>query len=290
MAVKRRGLGRGLEALIGAPEGVLQNLERASGESLRRLPIESIHRGSFQPRVHFEPASLEELAASIRAQGVLQPIVVRTHGDEYELIAGERRWRAAQLAGLQEIPAVIRDLDDSAAAAIALIENIQRENLNALELANGLQRLIKEFGLTHQQVADTVGRSRASVSNLLRLLELADEVKSLLDHNELEMGHARALLALSPAQQIQLGRRIAKQGLSVRETEDLVRKMQLPVVDKSKGAAAQSTDPNIKRLERELADQLGARVQIQHNRKGDGKLVIHYKSSDELDGVLRRFR
>lgn len=290
MAVKRRGLGRGLEALIGAPEGVLQNLERASGESLRRLPIESIHRGSFQPRVHFEPESLEELAASIRAQGVLQPIVVRTHGDEYELIAGERRWRAAQLAGLQEIPAVIRDLDDSAAAAIALIENIQRENLNALELANGLQRLIKEFGLTHQQVADTVGRSRASVSNLLRLLELADEVKNLLDHNELEMGHARALLALSPAQQIQLGRRIAKQGLSVRETEDLVRKMQLPAVDKGKAAAAQSNDPNIKRLERELTDQLGARVQIQHNRKGDGKLVIHYKSSDELDGVLRRFR
>jgi ParB family chromosome partitioning protein len=288
MAAKRRGLGRGLEALIGAPEGALQHLERASGESLRKLPIESINRGAFQPRVHFEPEALEELAASIRAQGVLQPIVVRTRGTEYELIAGERRWRAAQLAGLDEIPAVIRDLDDSAAAAIALIENIQRENLNALELANGLQRLINEFGLTHQQVADSVGRSRASVTNLLRLLELADEVKSLLDRKELEMGHARALLVLAPAQQIQLAHRIAKQGLSVRETETLVRKLQTQ--GSKKPAQGKAGDPNIRRLEQELADKLGARVEIQHSRKGDGKLVIHYKSSDELDGVLRRFR
>ncbi len=287
MAAKRRGLGRGLEALIGAPEGVLQQIEDAPQEQLRKLPIESIHRGSFQPRVHFETDALEDLAASIRTQGILQPIVVRVSGGEYELIAGERRWRAAQLAGLEEIPAVVRELDDTAAAAIALIENIQRENLNALELANGLQKLINEFGLTHQQVAESVGRSRVSVSNLLRLLELPDEVKNLLDQGQLDMGHARALLALSAPQQIQLGQRVAKQGLSVRETENLVRKLLTPTAkkkDKSK------SDPNISRLEQELADKIGAKVQIQHSSKGQGKLVIHYKSSDELDGVLRRFR
>ncbi|MBN1378730.1 MAG: ParB/RepB/Spo0J family partition protein [Gammaproteobacteria bacterium] len=288
MATKRRGLGRGLEALIGAPEGALQRLENASSEQLRKLPIESINRGSFQPRTHFEPEALEELAASIRTQGVLQPIVVRTMGDEYELIAGERRWRAAQLAGLQEIPAVVRDLDDTAAAAIALIENIQRENLNALELANGLQRLINEFGLTHQQVAEAVGRSRASVTNLLRLLELAEEVKGFLDRGELEMGHARALLSLKPAQQIQIARRIAQQGLSVREAEALARKALSPTETRS--ASSKQQDPNVNRLEQELAEKLGAKVQIQHSSKGQGKLVIHYKSCDELEGMLRRFR
>ncbi len=285
MAAKRRGLGRGLEALIGAPDGALQQLEDVGKEQLRKLPIESIRRGSFQPRVHFAAEALEELAASIKKQGVLQPIVVRTRDDEYELIAGERRWRAAQLAGLEEIPAVVRDLDDTTAAAIALIENIQRENLNALELANGLQRLSDEFGLTHQQVAESVGRSRASVSNLLRLLDLADEVKELLDRGELEMGHGRALLALASPQQNQLAQRIAKQGLSVRETERLVRKLQTPASTKK---IKSSTDPNISRLEQELADKLGAKVQIQHSSKGQGKLVIHYKSSDELDGVLKR--
>jgi len=284
VAAKRRGLGRGLEALIGAPEGSLRDFADTPDEQLRKLPIEAINRGPFQPRVHFEPEALEELAASIRKQGVLQPIVVRSSGDEYELIAGERRWRAAQLAGLTEIPAVIRDLDDSAAAAIALIENIQRENLNALELANGLQKLITGYGLTHQQVAEAVGRSRASVSNLLRLLELTDEVRNLLDNGELEMGHARALLALPSAQQIQLARRVAKQGLSVRETESLVRKLQSQAG--SRAEPSRTVDPNIRRLERELADTLGARVEVQHGAKGSGKLVIHYKSNDELEGII----
>ena len=258
---KRRGLGRGLDALIGNPEAALQKIENTVGEQLRQLPIDSVSRGHYQPRVQFESEALEELAASIRAQGILQPIVVRPSETGYEIVAGERRWRAAQLAGLQEIPAVIRDLDDSTAAAVALIENIQRENLNALEQANALQRLIDEFGMTHQQSADLIGRSRASVSNLLRLRELPGEVKRYLEQGEIDMGHARALLGLADkGLQSELAAKIVKQGLSVRETEASVRKAQSPKPGQQSAVGRQ--DPDIARLEQELADILGAKIQI----------------------------
>lgn len=286
MAAKRRGLGRGLEALIGAPEGALEHVESTGDVPVRSLPVERIRRGAYQPRVHFDPEALEELAASIRSQGVLQPIVVRPAAGGYELIAGERRWRAAQLAGLPEIPAVVRELDDTAAAAIALIENIQRENLNPLEQANALQRLIDEFGMTHQQVADAVSRSRAGVTNLLRLRELSEEIKNLLNEGELDMGHARALLAVPKNAQAELARKVARQGLSVRETELLVRKF-LSSKDGA-GAPPPRRDPDIARLEQSLADRLGAKVNIRHGNKGQGKLVIHYKSSDELEGILNK--
>lgn len=286
VAAKRRGLGRGLEALIGTPETMLRELEEGS-ERLRMLPLDSINRGLYQPRIHFEPDALEELAASIRKQGVLQPVLVRKNGNEYELIAGERRWRAAQMAGLEEIPAVVRELDDTAAAVIGLIENIQREDLNPLEQANALQRLIEEFGLTHQQVADAVGRSRTAITNLLRLRELTGEVKQMLERGELDMGHARALLGLNGNAQIALAQRIARQGLSVRETEKLVSRTQAPATHSSSG---KQRDPDIARLERDLADRLGARVHIRHGGSGSGKLVIEYKSSDELEGILRKIK
>lgn len=289
-ANKRRGLGRGLDALIGSPETALEQIENTAGEQLRQLAIESIGRGHYQPRVQFEPEALEELAASIRSQGVLQPIVVRPVESGYEIVAGERRWRAAQLAGLSEIPAVIRELDDTTAAAVALIENIQRENLNALEQANALQRLIDEFGMTHQQTADLIGRSRASVSNLLRLRELPADVKRHLETGELDMGHARALLGLSDkGVQSELAAKIVKQNLSVRETEAMVRKAQ-PSLSGQKGAAGSNKDPDIARLEQELADRLGARIQIQHSSKGQGKVVVNYKSIDELDGILQKIK
>jgi ParB family chromosome partitioning protein len=288
VSVKRRGLGRGLEALIGGPEDALQQVENSSGGQLRSIAIDTINRGTYQPRVHFEPEALEELAASIRAQGVLQPIVVRPNSSGYELVAGERRWRAAQLAGLQDIPAVVRDLDDSTAAAIALIENIQRENLNALEQANALQRLIDEFGMTHQQTADAVGRSRAAVSNLLRLRELPEPVKRNLEQGELDMGHARALLGLEKGLQSELAAKIVRQGLSVRDTEALVRNHQQAKSSTKK--AKTRKDPDISRLEMDLADKLGAKIQIQHGPKGQGKLIVHYKSSDELEGILKKVR
>ena len=264
------------------------------GETLARLPLDLLQRGKYQPRTDMRQETLQELADSIKAQGVIQPIVVRPVGtpaagesQRYEIIAGERRWRAAQLAGLGEIPAVIRPIPDEAAIAVALIENIQRENLNPLEEARALERLISEFQLTHQEAADAVGRSRAGVSNLLRLLELAPEVCERVERREIEMGHARALLALpSRKQQAEVATLVATKGLSVRDTEALVRRM-------SQGAGATSAvsndgarDPNVQRLEQELADKLGAKVAIQHSTGGKGKLVVSYNSLDELDGIL----
>jgi ParB family chromosome partitioning protein len=264
------------------------------GETLARLPLDLLQRGKYQPRTDMRQETLQELADSIKAQGVIQPIVVRPVGtpaagesQRYEIIAGERRWRAAQLAGLGEIPAVIRPIPDEAAIAVALIENIQRENLNPLEEARALERLISEFQLTHQEAADAVGRSRAGVSNLLRLLELAPEVCERVERREIEMGHARALLALSSRkQQAEVATLVATKGLSVRDTEALVRRM-----TQGGGAASAITndsarDPNVQRLEQELADKLGAKVAIQHSTGGKGKLVVSYNSLDELDGIL----
>jgi len=264
-------------------------------QDLVKLPVDLLQRGRYQPRMDMRPETLEELASSIRAQGVVQPIVVRPvdqvpgEPPRYEIIAGERRWRAAQLAGLHEIPAVVRRVGDEAAVAMSLIENIQRENLNPLEEARALERLIGEFEMTHQTAADAVGRSRAAVSNLLRLLELADEVKTLVERRALEMGHARALLGLeNRRQQAEVGALIAKKGLSVRETEALVRRIVAHAQNPTR--AAPRPDPNVRRLETELAERLGARVQVQHSASGRGKLVITYTSLEELDGIIEHIR
>jgi ParB family chromosome partitioning protein len=308
MATKRPSLGRGLEALLGnvspasnavaAPPGAIDAASAPTGvprdEELLRLPVDLLQRGRYQPRLDMRPESLQELADSIRAQGVVQPIVVRPltgqktgEPTRYEIIAGERRWRASQIAGLHDIPAVVRHVPDEAAVAMSLIENIQRENLNPLEEARALDRLIREFEITHQQAADAIGRSRAAVSNLLRLLELADEVKQLVEHRQLEMGHARALLGLENArQQAEVGALVAKKGLSVRETEALVKRMLAHGSSGQSKPPAERSDPNISRLEQDLADKLGARVQLQHATSGKGKLVINYNSLDELDGIL----
>ena len=314
MAAKKRGLGRGLDALLGsgakttatqtpapekrpAPVPALKAVPDDAGKpaatstadgTLCKLPVDIIQRGKYQPRVDMHKESLQDLADSISAQGVLQPIVVRAiSADKYEIIAGERRWRAAQLAGLHEIPAIVREVKDRAAIAIALIENIQRENLNPLEEARALDRLIREFELTHEQAAEAVGRSRAAVSNLLRLLELEETVKEMVEEGVLEMGHARALLALSGARQLEAARQVQSRGLSVRATEGLVRQLQQP--RKSKPAAAKK-DPDIQLLETQLADKLGAGVLIREGRGGKGKLEISYNSLDELDGILEHIR
>ena len=292
MAVKKKGLGRGLDALLGSSVGTVEpSPEETPEKALRELPLDLIQRGRYQPRTDMDPAALEELAASIRAQGVLQPIVVRpmSGSGRYELMAGERRWRAAQLAGLQDIPAVIRDVPDQAAMAIALIENIQRENLNPVEEAHALQRLVDEFEMTHQQAADAVGRSRAAVSNLLRLLDLSSEVKNLLEHGDLEMGHARALLALSGDRQAQAARQVVAKGLSVRETEHLVRRL-LQTASSVDRRESPAVDPDIRRLQDDLSAQLGAIVKIQHTARGKGRLVVHYNSLDELDGILNHIK
>jgi len=296
---KRTGLGRGLEALLG--EATARAAAEPAGEALARLPLDLLQRGRYQPRLDMRTEALQDLADSIKAQGVIQPIVVRPLGAaapgqtvRYEIIAGERRWRAAQLAGLADIPAVIRDVPDDAAIAMALIENIQREDLNPLEEARALERLISEFGVTHQQAADAVGRSRAAVSNLLRLLELAPEICRLVENRQLEMGHARALLALANRQQqAEIGAVVARKGLSVRDTEAWVRR----ILSQSRGngaaeevAAPGAADPNVRRLEGELADKLGAKVAIQHSPSGKGKLVVTYNSLDELDGILAHIR
>ena len=252
--------------------------------SLCKLPLDMIGRGQYQPRVDMHQESLQDLADSISAQGVVQPIVVRAVGEgRYEIIAGERRWRASQLAGLHEIPAVVREVDDRAAIAIGLIENIQREDLNPLEESRALDRLIKEFDLTHEQAAEAVGRSRAAVSNLLRLLDLEDDVKALVEQGELEMGHARALLALSGKKQLEAARQVINRGLTVRATEGLVKSLQRPAPAKPPKA---SKDVNIQRLETDLSDTLGARVAVRQGRGGKGKLEISYNSLDELDGIL----
>jgi len=289
MATKKNRLGRGLDALL-SPEATQK---RDAGAGLTELPIELLQRGRYQPRTGMNRERLEELAESIRAQGVVQPIVVRPLGESegearYEIVAGERRWRAAQIAGLDRVPAVVREIPDQAAVAIALIENIQRENLNPLEEAGALKRLIEEFEMTHQQAADAVGRSRASVSNLLRLLELHPDVKRLVEDGSLEMGHARALLSLTGKFQGEAAREVVRRGLSVRETELLVRrKLEAP---RSAKPALDRKDADISRLEQELTERLAARVAIQHGRKGKGRLVIHYNSTDELEGILQHLK
>jgi len=296
MADKKRGLGRGLEALLGqAGPRPASAGGHPGADQLARLPLDLLERGQYQPRLDMREESLAELADSIRAQGVVQPIVVRPAGtpapgtsQRYEIIAGERRWRAAQIAGLADIPAVIRNVPDAAAVAMSLIENIQRENLNPLEEARALERLITEFELTHQEAADAVGRSRAAVSNLVRLLELPEEVKSLVEQRSLEMGHARALLGLQARrQQVEVGALIARKGLSVREAEALVRRLLAKAAGGGDGGREPAhKDPDIARLEADLADKLGARVELRHSASGKGRLVISYHSLDELDGIL----
>ncbi len=298
MIHRKPTLGRGLADLLGArPAPHPPSAAAPAGEQLTKLPLEMLQRGRYQPRMDMRTETLAELADSIKSQGVVQPIVVRVLGAQdgsepqrYEIIAGERRWRAAQMAGLTEIPAVIRHIPDEAAIAVALIENIQREDLNPLEEARALTRLITEFGLTHQQAADAIGRSRAGVSNMLRLLELAPEVCELLEKRTIEMGHARALLALTQRrQQTEVALLVAKKGLSVRETEALVRRLQAPA-GRGSDDASSGRDPNVERLEQELAEKLGARVAIQQGSGGRGKLVVSYNSLDELDGILAHIR
>jgi ParB family chromosome partitioning protein len=303
MSLKKPSLGRGLAELSpllarrAATPAVpstepLTAAPALPGDRLANLPVDLLQRGKYQPRVDMRTETLQELADSIKSQGLVQPILVRplqrpspTESQRYEIIAGERRWRAAQMAGLTAIPAVVRDVPDEAAVAMSLIENIQREGLNPLEEARALQRLVDEFGLTHQAAAEAVGRSRVAVSNLLRLMDLADEVKTLLESRQLEMGHARALLGLSVRrQQVEVAGLVAKKSLSVRETEALVRRLLNPASADNGAPAPQ--DPDIRRLERELAEKLGAKVLFQHASSGKGKLVVSYNSLDELEGIL----
>jgi ParB family chromosome partitioning protein len=295
---KRPTMGRGLADLLGTARARAATSATSAapapsggGDELAHIPLAALQRGKYQPRVDMRQEALEELAISIRNQGIIQPIVVRPlqEAGRYEIIAGERRWRAAQIAGLASIPAVIRRVPDDAAIAMALIENIQREDLNPLEEARALERLIAEFGVTHQQAADAVGRSRASVSNLLRLLELAPEVALLVEKRQLEMGHARALLGLANRrQQVQVAEQVIKEGLSVRAAEALVRRLTAPAPTtlESRDAATHKTDPNVAALQQDLTERLGAKVLIQQESSGKGKLVVSYNSLDELDGIL----
>ncbi|AOE88289.1 ParB/RepB/Spo0J family partition protein [Pseudomonas sp. TCU-HL1] len=290
MAAKKRGLGRGLDALLGGSTVAALEVEavKADTRELQYLPLDLIQRGKYQPRRDMDPTALEELAQSIRAQGVMQPIVVRpVGGGRYEIIAGERRWRASQQAGLEKIPAMVREVPDEAAIAMALIENIQREDLNPIEEAIALQRLQQEFQLTQQQVAEAVGKSRVTITNLLRLIGLPEEIKTLLSHGDLEMGHARALLGLPLERQVEGARHVVARGLTVRQTEALVRHW---MSSKEKPVEAVKADPDISRLEQRLAERLGAPVQIKHGQKGKGQLVIRYNSLDELQGVLAHIR
>ena len=280
--MKQKGLGRGLDAL-------LANSENAHTETQRSLPVNRIQAGKYQPRTRMDKTSLEELAASIRVQGLMQPILVRPLNDieaRYEIVAGERRWRAAQMAGLEEVPTLIREIPDESALAMALIENIQRENLNPLEEAQGLQRLIDEFSMTHQEAADAVGRSRPTASNLLRLLQLVPPVQELLMDGRIDMGHARALLPLSGDLQVQLAQRIAQKGLSVRDAERLAQRALKPPAP----PAADKPDRDLLRLQEELSDILGAQVAIRTNRQGAGKIQIEFGNLDQLEGILQRLR
>lgn len=288
MVAKKRGLGeRGLGALLAGSKVKLQTENTQDGE-LRELPVDLVQRGVYQPRRDMDPEALEELAESIRQQGVMQPIIVRPIAESrYEIIAGERRWRATQLAGLDRVPAIIRDVPDEAAVAMALIENIQRENLNAMEEAIALQRLQDEFELTQQEVAQAVGKSRSTVTNLLRLIGLSNEVKVMLEHGDLEMGHGRAMLSLSPELQLQAANQVVAKSLSVRQTEALVRKLQ---EEKDHPKEAKKVDPDIRRLQQDLSERIGAKVAINHTSKGKGKLVIQYGSVDELDGILNHIK
>jgi len=309
VAAKKRGLGRGLDALLAGsekkskkifsdknksneqPDSEQTKANKVDGE-LYNIPVEQIQPGIYQPRIDMHTEALEELASSIRAQGVVQPIIIRAIGDivnqneqKYEIIAGERRWRAAQMAGLSKIPAVIRDVEDKAAIAMALIENIQREELNPIEEANALRRLIDEFNMTHQLAAQAVGRSRASVSNLLRLLDLEGSTRILLENGDMEMGHARALLALEGEEQSHTARLVVSKGLSVRETERLIKNVLNP-----KEKIEKKPDPNITNLQTSLTDKLGAKVVFQHGNRGKGKMVIQYNSIDELEGILAHIK
>ncbi|MFI3186947.1 MAG: ParB/RepB/Spo0J family partition protein [Methylococcaceae bacterium] len=287
MAVKKRGLNRGLDALLGLVPDTNESREGGEEHQLQALPIEHLQRGKYQPRKDMNPEKLQELADSINAQGIIQPIVVRKIAvDKYEIVAGERRWRAAQLAGLQQVPVVIKEIDDRAAMAIALIENIQREDLNPLEEADALKRLLDEFEMTHQQVADAVGKSRATVSNLLRLIDLQPEVKKLLITRQLEMGHARALLSLDGPKQVVAGNKVVKEGLTVRATERLVKDSQA----EPKIPTPKKIDHDTLRLQEDLTAKLGAKVLIDHKENGAGKLVIAYASLEELDGILGKIK
>jgi ParB family chromosome partitioning protein len=288
--VKKRGLGRGLDALLGGADAETDPVPNnavtadASGASIASLAVDLIQRGRYQPRRNFDEDRLRELADSIAAQGMIQPIVVRPAGkQQYEIVAGERRWRAAQLAGLNEVPVVVRDVDDQSAMAMALIENIQRDDLNPLEEATALHRLLNEFELTHQQVAQAVGKSRTTVTNLIRLLDLNVDVKQLLEDGALEMGHARALLALEGLAQTEAARLVAAKGLSVRETEALARRLNQP---QSPPPAPVEQDPDVRRLVSDLTDRLGARVALQQGAGGKGRLVISYNTLEELEGIL----
>jgi ParB family chromosome partitioning protein len=290
-AAKKRGLGRGLDALLGTgveTDNAKPNVLEQEGE-LRTLPIHHIQPGKYQPRRHWNDEALDELAASIRAQGLIQPVVVRSIGpNSYELIAGERRWRAAQRAQLSELPALVKDVPEMAVPAMALIENIQRQDLTPLEEADALKRLIDDFDLTHQQAADAVGRSRAAVSNMLRLTEMPESIKRLLDEGKLEMGHARCLLTLPERDAERLALEAARHSWSVRELEEAARRAQTAPKGKAKNAPAR--DPNIADLERQLAERFATRVELAHGRGGRGKLVIHYHSNDELEGILGKIR
>jgi ParB family chromosome partitioning protein len=299
MSAKKRGLGRGLDALLSSSKpapspskeydtsNVSEAVQNAAANNseLQKLPIEFLHSGKYQPRKDMSEEALEELASSIRSQGIIQPIVVRPIAhNSFEIIAGERRWRAAQIAKLETVPCIIKDVPDEAAVAIALIENIQREDLNAMEEAVALNRLLIEFELTHQQVADAVGKSRTTVTNLLRLNNLNSDVKILLEHGDIEMGHARCLLALEGEAQSDAARLAVAKALTVRETEKLVRSILEPLPAKE----ITEKDPDVKQLEQQLAENLGAKVEINYNKKGKGKLVISYTNLDELDGILNR--
>ena len=312
MATKKRGLGKGLEALLSSSRmpsveiqqpafkpqlvsvenhGIIspiiettETVEKTTNNQLKYVPIELLQPGKYQPRRDMNPEALEELAESIRARGVIQPIVVRPIANKrYEIVAGERRWRASQLANLDNVPCVVQDLPDDAALAIGLIENIQREDLNPIEEAVALQRLLEEFELTHQQVADAVGKSRTTITNLLRLMSLNADVRTLLERGDLEMGHARALLALSGYQQSEAARNVVARGLSVRQTEALVRQLQ---EQRTENPKSNKLDPDIRRLQDDLSARIGAPVMLECSAKGKGKLVIRYSSLDELDGIL----
>ena len=288
MANRKRGLGRGLDSLLSTTTAasISSNVPR-DGDRLQELPVEQIQRSAFQPRTRFDQEQLDSLAASIKAKGIIQPIVVRPLAkNSFEIIAGERRWRAAQLAQLDKIPAVIRDVSDGDAMAMALIENIQRQQLNPIDEANALQRLLNEFEMTHQQVADAVGRSRTAVTNLMRLLALQPAVTELVEAGKLEMGHARALLGAEQNNQLKLANKVIKGQLSVRQTEALVRKAS--GTETKKTAAKPARDPNINQLEQDLGERLGAKVKLQHTNKGAGTLVVTYNSLDELDGILQK--
>jgi len=298
MSPRKKRLGRGLDALLSKP--VAESAAVAghkSSDGLSHIPVEHLQRGQYQPRVDIRQDSLEDLATSIKAQGVVQPIVARpvssgnNKTQRYEIVAGERRWRAAQMAGLHDIPAIIREIPDESAIAMALIENIQREDLNPIEESRALGRLISEFELTHAEAAQAVGRSRAAVSNLLRLQDLSDKVMPMLEARELEMGHARALLSISnAAQQYDAARQVVRNGMSVRETEKLVRRMQDNSGKKKPARAVAEGSADIRRLEVEVSEKLGAKVNLDHTKKGSGKMVISYNNLDELDGILKHIR